>query len=381
MKGDNVSLQFNTFLDAATKNEVIRLTPLTNTCHRNYFYQKCFTSDGKSLLFAGDFESNLNYYLLNIFTQEAMQLTEKEGDNTFGGFLSHDDKYLYYVKNNSSLQRVDLKTLQEDTIYKSPADWVAYGTWVANSDTAKIVGIEIHKDSWIPLDSWEAFAKMYHSQPLCRLFRVDLTTGQREIIHEDKTWLGHPIYKPFDDNTVAFCHEGPHDLVRSRIWFINENGTNMRQGKVQAADEHCTHEFWIPDGSKMIYVSFKDNTQERGIYSVDSNTLENKLIMSMPNCSHLMSNFHGTLFVGDGTAPPQDVINKNNHNFANDANLYVFNANSQETRVAGLHKSSWKVLNGNRQITHPHPSFTPNEQGILWSSDMEGNVAIYLTKI
>lgn len=74
-----------------------------------------------------------------------MQLTEGAGDNTFGGFLSPDDKSLYYVKNDRTLLEVNLTTLQEREVYRVADDWVGYGTWVANSDCTKLVGIEIAK--------------------------------------------------------------------------------------------------------------------------------------------------------------------------------------------------------------------------------------------
>lgn len=68
-------------------------------------------------------------------------LTEGAGDNTFGGFLSPDDKSLYYVKNDRTLLEVNLTTLQEREVYRVADDWVGYGTWVANSDCTKLVGI------------------------------------------------------------------------------------------------------------------------------------------------------------------------------------------------------------------------------------------------
>ncbi len=49
-----------------------------------------------------------------------------------------------------------------------------------------------------------------------------------------KIWLGHPIYRPFDDHTVAFCHEGPHDLVDARMWLVNEDGSHVRKVKAHA---------------------------------------------------------------------------------------------------------------------------------------------------
>ncbi|WP_222864763.1 oligogalacturonate lyase family protein, partial [Serratia marcescens] len=144
-KGTRITLDFVTERDPDTGAQVLRLTPLDVICHRNYFYQKCFFNDGSQLLFAGAFDGNLNYYLLNLATQQAVQLTEGAGDNTFGGFLSPDDKYLYYVKDDRSLRKVCLQTLTEREIYRVPDLWVGYGTWVANSDCTKLVGIEIAK--------------------------------------------------------------------------------------------------------------------------------------------------------------------------------------------------------------------------------------------
>ncbi|EEW2536690.1 oligogalacturonate lyase family protein, partial [Escherichia coli] len=51
-KGDIKKLKFESFYDSESNNEVIRLTPTDILCHRNYFYQKCFTNDGKKLIFA-----------------------------------------------------------------------------------------------------------------------------------------------------------------------------------------------------------------------------------------------------------------------------------------------------------------------------------------
>lgn len=71
-----------------------------------------------------------------------------------------------------------------------------------------------------------------------------------------KNLAGTPIYRPFDDHTVAFCHEGPHDLVDARMWLVNEDGSHVRKVKAHAPCESCTHEFWVPDGSALIYVSY-----------------------------------------------------------------------------------------------------------------------------
>lgn len=56
MKGKIIPLKFRISKDNETGRDVIRMTPPHIICHRNYFYQKCFTRDGSKLIFGGAFE-------------------------------------------------------------------------------------------------------------------------------------------------------------------------------------------------------------------------------------------------------------------------------------------------------------------------------------
>ena len=73
-KGKQIPLTYHTYQDASTGAQVTRLTPPDVTCHRNYFYQKCFTRDGSKLLFGGAFDGPWNYYLLDLNSRVATQL-------------------------------------------------------------------------------------------------------------------------------------------------------------------------------------------------------------------------------------------------------------------------------------------------------------------
>ncbi|WP_353612928.1 oligogalacturonate lyase family protein [Mangrovibacter phragmitis] len=380
-KGMQIKLQYEVYTDPDTGAEITRLTPPEVTCHRNYFYQKCFTNDGNRLLFAGAFDGNWNYYLLDIGKSVATQLTEGTGDNTFGGFLSPDDQFLYYVKNERALLQVNLDTLAEREVYRVPEEWVGYGTWVANSDCTKLVGIEIAQSDWVPLNDWKIFHDFFHKGPHCRLLRVDLTSGESAVIHEEKNWLGHPIYRPFNDKTVAFCHEGPHDLVDARMWMVNEDGSNVRKVKEHAPGESCTHEFWVPNGSALVYVSYLKGKQVRTIFSYDPDTGANVALMQMPACSHLMSNFDGTLMVGDGSGTPVDVKDTSGYTIENDPYLYVFDVAKKACFRVARHDTSWDTFENSRQVTHPHPSFTPDDKAVLFSSDKDGKPALYIAKL
>jgi len=367
--------------DPDTGARVQRLTPTDVTCHRTYFYQKCFTNDGAKLVFGAQFGEHWNYHLLDLQAQTATQLSDQAGENTFGGFLSPDDQHLYFVRAERQLIRLDIRTLQEDVVYQVPPEWVGYGTWVANSACTKMVGIEILATDWFALTDWKKFAEMFHRKPRCRLIRIDLKTGARDVIHEENLWLGHPQYRPFDDNTVAFCHEGNHDLIDARMWFIDEDGSNLRCAKEHAPGESCTHEFWVPDGSAMVYVSYFKGQRERTISALDPVTLQTRTLMTMPPCSHLMSNFDGSLIVGDGSNTPVDVSDGGAHKIESDPYLHLFDVKAGTTRRIARHDSSWRVYKGNRQVTHPHPSFAPGDTQVLYTSDVEGEPALYLADL
>lgn len=380
-KGRKITLQYYNYIDTSTGAQVTRLTPNDVTCHRNYFYQKCFSRDGNKLLFGGAFDGPWNYYLLDLARREATQLTEGQGDNTFGGFLSPDDTALFYVKDGRTLVRVCLTTLDEAIIYQVPDEWVGYGTWVANSACDSMVGIEIKQEDWRPLTDWRKFHDFYFTHPCCRLVKVDLLSGQATTILQENRWLGHPIYRPNDDSTIAFCHEGPHDVVDARMWLINDDGTNMRKVKTHAAGESCTHEFWVPDGSALVYVSYMKGGTERFIYRADPLTLQNQRITAIPPCSHLMSNHDGSLMVGDGANAPADVKDAGGYKIENDPYLYIFDIKNDTQRQIARHDTSWQVLEGDRQVTHPHPSFTPDDKQVLFTSDMHGKPALYLATL
>jgi oligogalacturonide lyase len=375
MKGKIIPLNFRTRQDSQTGHTVIRMTPPHIICHRNYFYQKCFTREGSKILFGGAFEGHWNYYLLDIDQQQATQLTDGAGDNTFGGFLSEDDQSLWYVKNSRELRRVDLHSLEEYVVYEVDEEWVAYGTWVANSDCTKLVGIEIKKSDWQPLTDWSKFRAFYFTNPECRLINIDLHTGERQVILQEKRWLGHTIYRPFDDNTVAFCHEGPRDAIDARMWLINQDGSNLRKVRQHDAGESFTHEFWVPDGSALYYVAHKENDPQRYLFSADPATLENRQLMAIPPCSHLMSNHDGSLIVGDGAPHNTGDIS------LNDPFIWVFDIKNGTQKAICQHNTSWKVLDGDRQVTHPHPSFSPDNKWVLYTSDEEGMPALYLAQV
>jgi oligogalacturonide lyase len=131
----------------------------------------------------------------------------------------------------------------------------------------------------------------------------------------------------------------------------------------------------------MVYVSYLKGQPERWIRALDPVTLEDRALTRMPPCSHLMSNHDGTLLVGDGHATPADVDDKSGYAIQNDPYLHLFDLKAGTHRTIARHDSSWQVYKGDRQVTHPHPSFTPDEKQVLWSCDKSGEPGLFLADL
>jgi oligogalacturonide lyase len=117
------------------------------------------------------------------------------------------------------------------------------------------------------------------------------------------------------------------------------------------------------------------------VWAADPVTLANEMLMPMPPCSHIMSNYDGSLLVGDGAGQSEDVSDQEGHAFEPDPYLHLFDLKTRSTRRICAHNSSWREYKGNHQTSHPHPSFTPDEKRVLFTSDFEGMPAIYLADV
>jgi len=381
-KGSTVDFPFQEYRDPDTGTRVTRLTPSGTNSLRNYFYQKTFSSDGRTMILGCDRSGRMNFWQLDLVSGRARQLTEGLHENIQGAYLSPDDRLLYFTRDGRTHVRVDLDTLKEDVVYEVPPGWLGYGTWGPNTACTHAAGMLMKAEDRVTSGSgWERFARQYQAKPLQRLIDIDLNTGKDRVVYEVNQHLGHPMFRPHDDSLMGFCQEGPHDLVESRIWLIDRDGTRLRKVKDHAPGESVMHEFWVPDGSRLLYVSYLKGQSERSIWEADPDTLVNTRLMDMPPCAHLMSNTAGTLLVGDGAGQLGDVSDKEAHAFTPDPFLHLFDLGTKAHRKICGHRSSWAVWQGNTQATHPHPSFTPDENQVLFASDREGELALYLADL
>jgi oligogalacturonide lyase len=388
-KGDILNNFFHSYKDGFTGKKVTRLTGLDNLCHHPYFYNKMFTNDGRYLVYTMEVNGEREFYRMDLYNQSSLQLTDEGGLCYFSANLSGDDKYLYFCR-NKSIFRMNMITLEEEIIYSTKAGWWAYDNPALSSDGKYSITIEINERDKIETSSgWNLFEEQWKIKPECRIVLIDIEKKSGEVIYQDKCWLGHPQIRPNHNEDISFCHEGPSHVVDARLWFINIDGSNLRCARPQQQDEMITHEFWLQDGSEMMYVyriqnqdgkstndlvdtetfmpKVSDQDLKQSIMSLDPDTLKETFLMECSKYCHCTSAPDNKKIVGDGQ-------------LADEPYIYLADLTTRTEEILCIHGTSWKSYRTN-QDSHPHPAFTPDGNKVIFTSDREGLPAIYIVEM
>ena len=231
---------------------------------------------------------------------------------------------------------------------------------------------------------WEFFPLTCAAKPLCHIVYLDTQTGEHHIVVEDRCWFGHAQLRPGDPDTILFCHEGPYDMIDARLWLIQSDGSRYRCARPQPKDVIITHEFWMPTGDRLAYVYRKaDDGSTETIRMMRPETLEEELFMPCLPYAHFICDRQRRWFVGDcqGQETPIHLQTGEGRGqeVRNDFIYLVDIARKKEIPLC-YHGTSWTTIHGTPQDAHPHPCFTPDGSGVVFTSDREGKPCVYLAK-
>ena len=384
--GDKLQSTFTRETDPHTGIEFTCLTDSAYTSHHMYFYNRMTTNDGKKLLMCQERENGRQLYLLDLETGEMEQLTEGGNLADYDAMLSPDDKEMFYSQ-GGAYYRMNLESKEIREIYRSPEGWK--GGAIGTSDDFRYMAIIETKQDTLPCENervgWNFFAATCLAKPLCRMVYIDVEQGTSHVVLEDRCWMGHPQIRPGDPDTIMFCHEGPYDLIDARLWLVQKDGSNLRCCREQPSDLILTHEFWLPDGSKLAFV-YRETTGDmiENIRMIDPVTLEEEIMMPCSPYAHFICDKKYKYMVGDsqGSDVPIHMLTdedrkKAKETLSNDF-LYLVDVEKKEELKLCYHGTSWSSEFGNSQDTHPHPCFTENNERIIFTSDKSGRPCVYM---
>ncbi len=401
MKGQYYNLEKKEYKDPSTGIKVIRLTDNKAFYDRPYFTTTQFSSDGRYTLFVSDFTGTSEVknpdapavgkigfgelFLLDMHSGKAQQITQGEaikmGHGAHCMISPRGDRAFFY--SNEYVKEVRFDTLEcRDLIYV-PYSYNFHSLSI--TDDCRYIAFSVVEE--IPLltakfadplaESAPGARERYFNGPRSMIIRYDLQTDFAECVYGGHYRITHASLKPDDGNCILFCHDGPWYLVQ-RMWTARVSSDDVAPLFVQQHNlEGVVHEFFTASGrvgaqysfryrSDMgffqfadLFIDFDGKNQERYYYP-----------FSRPG--HVSMNHSETLGCGDAGAISADTVHPERY-------LSLINYNKES------HKAEPEILcehnTSGRKYAHVHPVFTPDDSHIIYSSDADGMLNIYMAEV
>jgi oligogalacturonide lyase len=229
------------------------------------------------------------------------------------------------------------------------------------------------------------------------LFTVNIASGEIKPVHYERAWLNHTQFSPTDPQQILFCHEGTWQEV-DRIWTIRADGTGLKLLHSRTMPmEIAGHEFFGHNG-KMVWYDLQ--TPRSAVFWLAGVNLESGERIRYPIerqqwSVHYNQSHDGKLFAGDGGGP-NSVANRSAENRpldkpGNGQWIYLFTPTSEPLETITVAGESVKVgkLRAQRLVDlaqhnydlEPNLTFTPDNQWIVFRSNMHGATHTYAVEV
>ncbi len=375
----NSKVHFKEMQDQSTGRRYERISPEGLVCHYPYFYLNMINPKTNQMLIIIEENKMRNLHLLNLEDGEVSQLTFFTEDDKFDDFGPQFSKdfisVIYDVNNQIVKQNIDSGEIS--LLYTPEEGWDTYAVPAISDDDKYLLTVDFPISDFVNRDNsnWDAFIEQGKKGLRSQLVRVDLRTGDKEVLIDTadyeayglkkNQWLGHPQFKPASHSIISYCHEGLGGTVDARIWLYDYESKGIQCArKHEYPGEIISHEFFTTKGDRIGFVRIEDIKSDKGsLRFVDSKTLEESNVMDLPRCSHFLTNQRDDYIIADADYPAEPYI-------------HLIDLNNKKDIFLLKHNSTMKSY-GNTQDAHPHPMFSKDSRQIYFVSDMEGYPAIY----
>lgn len=364
------------YTDEYSGREVVRLTAYLGHSNHLYFTDPCWLRGGRSLIFTSDRENQSNLFRYDLEDGVITQLTDLAGPGRPGGCYSAANAKHYFWW-QGALREVDPETLDERIVCKSPPGKLQCGHGSPSADGKYVIGgfQEAPHAGGPPRISYSysTFRESFRERPFTQLVRVDLATGEWEVIHEDRCFITHINTSPTRAELTTFCHEGPWDLVDQRMWGLNALTGELWKIRPQEDDVSVGHEYWFSDGERIGYHGRCRGAASEHVFGITRWDNTGGREAAFPFHSTHFHSLDERLIVGDGS--PATTLSQ--HAGVPYIQLFRWNGERYEgPRVLAYHRSTF-----NNQHAHCHPRFSPDGRAVLYTSDLTAYSNLYWVEI
>lgn len=367
MKGSRLPSEFVRETDEATAAAVWRLTRAPCINHHAYFLNASLTPDEEVLIFASNRGGAWQLYSVEPFPQgEIRQWTDGEPVHPFSPAIHPGGESVFFVR-GGSIWEIRRNTLEERLVVDLPQ-------------------AQFGEVSLSPDGEWLTAAARIGAESGLVAGRAN---GRDWTFHRFPRTVIHPQFHPLEPEWIEFAADPAPRMHRIRL-----GGTGLECLYQHCNDEFVVHETFLGRTGDLVYVEWP-----RALWRMDWTTRERRLICEF-NAWHIASNRAGSGILCDTNHP--------------DRGLFLIDADTGAQRLVALAQSSNKgsqwaksryalaedfaaaraSVEGNLswmenaadtvygpQYTHPHPSFSPSERHVIFTSDRSGHPQVYAVEL
>ncbi len=369
-KGSIYPSELREFKDQETGAHIYQLTNDETINHNLYFLTSSFTPDQNYLIFTSYRSGKANFYKLSFPDGDILQLTDGDEIHGYSGVISKSGTKLFYTEGDA-IKEVHFDTFAERVLAEFPEG--SLGECSVSADELYIVT-----------------AMKQDGKSHITVTATDGSGGEIIYTSPDQTII-HPQFHPRDANLIAYSGD-----PAPRMWTIRRDGTGNRMLYEHDNNEFLVHETFLGSQDDLIVTHWPYSLRRIAL-----DTLEMETISDF-NAWHIASNRDGTKVLCDTVHPDIGLRLVDVETGAHVPICYPRSSSSGSqwkkdryavaedwaaAQQAGEREKSlsWMEMKVDTvygpQWTHPHPSFSPDETAVVYTSDVTGHSQVYVAEI
>ena len=358
------------FQDSQTGAHIYQLTNDTSINHNLYFLTPSFTPDQGYLIFTSYRSGKPNFFKLEFPNGDIVQLTDADDIHGYSGVISKDGTELFYTQADA-IKAIHLDTFEERVLAEFPGGGL--GECSVSADEQFIVTAMKRDDkSHITVTA------------------TDGSGGEVIYTSPDQTII-HPQFHPKHPDLIAYSGD-----PAPRMWTIKRDGTENRSLYQHDNNEFLVHETFLGAQDELIVTHWPYSLRRMSLETLQMQTIADF------NAWHIASNRDGTKVLCDTVHPdiglrlidvesgehaPICYPKSSSSGSQWETDRYALAEDWAAAQQAGDREKalSWMEMKVDTvygpQWTHPHPSFSPDETAVVYTSDASGHSQVYVAVI
>ncbi len=351
------------FRDEQTGCRVLQLTGDRSINHHLYFLTSSLTPDESVVVFASYRTGRCQYFKRPFPEGDAVQLTDEGELHGYSGVITPDGHTLFYTA-GGALRAVHLDNLECRTV-------------------ASYEGGQLGECSLSADRRWIVTAIKRGGR--CGLAVTAADGSSADVILEIDRTIIHPQFHPTDPDWIAYSQD-----PAPRMWWVRRDGSANECLYQHANDEFLVHETFLGDGTSLIVVRWPYALLRFDLAARQFHTI------GAFNAWHIGGSRDGRRILCDTAHPDRGLQLVDAATGARTPICHPRSSNggsqwlkdryalAEDWAAAATEKSkalSWMEMKAETvygpQWTHPHPSFSPSERWVLYTSDVTGGPQVY----